>query len=354
MAQENTFRSTDDGIIYPGGAQAQTFRDTNTGLFVTILEGVNPEPPANQAPTGASTFSITMFENTSVDFTRAQLLQGYSDPDGDELFVSNLAASNGSITYLGSNQYRYTSNADYTGSDTITYTVSDGLLNAATPGAFNVTVEVFQGDPPDFDPVNYNSVIPGNFYLSEDYSISIQKTMLLEGIIGDNLAIQSITYSNGATATEEAFTWRLVGDADNSIQFFTITYFNTVSGETLAANRSLENVFYSYIVKESAVNHNSSITYGNDYAFPSNAAIFFNNWTHTGGLPIWITDVTLAAGTDSSKAVLSLDSGFNETATYLVNFDYNNVLITDVFTVEFKVTDGVQTSDVDFFTISFQ
>lgn len=72
------------------------------------------------------------------------MLSNDSDADGDDLSTSiSVAPSNGSVTLSG-NSYTYTPNADFVGSDSFNYLVSDG--NGGTDSALvTITVEASSG-----------------------------------------------------------------------------------------------------------------------------------------------------------------------------------------------------------------
>ncbi|HEY9834907.1 MAG TPA: cadherin-like domain-containing protein, partial [Stenomitos sp.] len=69
-------------------------------------------------------------EDTAYTVTTAQLLSGFTDVDittnGQTLSVTNLTASNGTITNNGDGTYTITPTANYNGNVTLTYSVSDG------------------------------------------------------------------------------------------------------------------------------------------------------------------------------------------------------------------------------------
>jgi Ca2+-binding RTX toxin-like protein len=81
----------------------------------------------NDAPTGTATAQLaTGIEDTAYIVSAADLLQGFSDADGDSLSVSALTTNNGSIINNGNATYTFTPNANYNGTVNLSYNVTDG------------------------------------------------------------------------------------------------------------------------------------------------------------------------------------------------------------------------------------
>jgi hypothetical protein len=59
-------------------------------------------------------------------FTASDLLQGFSDVDGDSLSVINLSSSSGFLQDNQDGTYTLTPNANFNGNISLTYQVSDG------------------------------------------------------------------------------------------------------------------------------------------------------------------------------------------------------------------------------------
>ncbi|WP_157139018.1 cadherin-like domain-containing protein [Asticcacaulis biprosthecium] len=95
--------------------------------------------PVNDAPalTGIPAV-LTMTEDTALTVTMAQLLAGWSDVEGGILSINGVTANHGNVTAVEGG-YLLTPDADYNGTMTLSYVVSDGqvgLSNAAM--TFNV------------------------------------------------------------------------------------------------------------------------------------------------------------------------------------------------------------------------
>lgn len=79
-------------------------------------------PAANNAPVGVDD-TATTDEDTSVNI---DVLANDTDADSDTLSVTAASATNGTVVIETDNTLTYTPNSGFTGSDTISYTVSDG------------------------------------------------------------------------------------------------------------------------------------------------------------------------------------------------------------------------------------
>ncbi|MDP2904216.1 MAG: cadherin-like domain-containing protein [Methylovulum sp.] len=96
-----------------------------------------PLAAVNDAPSGATTAILaTGAEDTAYNINPADLLQGFSDADGDVLSVSDLSASNGVVTGNATDGFTITPTLDFNGAVTLGYNVidSNGGGIAATQG----------------------------------------------------------------------------------------------------------------------------------------------------------------------------------------------------------------------------
>ncbi len=96
----------------------------------------------NDPPTAVAD-SVTIQEDTSASI---QVLANDSDPDGDTLTLVSVTTPQHGTAVIQSGAIRYTSLADYHGSDAFSYTISDGHGATAT-GNVSVTVSSVN-DPP--------------------------------------------------------------------------------------------------------------------------------------------------------------------------------------------------------------
>ncbi|WP_172957530.1 cadherin-like domain-containing protein, partial [Aphanothece sacrum] len=70
-------------------------------------------------------------EDTAIIIYAADLLAGFSDLDGDTLSVVGLTSNNGTLVDNGNGTYTFTPTANFNGTVTLTYGVSDGTATLA-------------------------------------------------------------------------------------------------------------------------------------------------------------------------------------------------------------------------------
>ncbi len=101
---------------------------TMTGVEAfEFSDGVRVElEPANQAPTGTATATLTGTEDSSRLITLAELVEGFTDSNGDVLTVSGLTTSAGTVVDNLDGTWTFTPDADFNGPVTLTYQVEDG------------------------------------------------------------------------------------------------------------------------------------------------------------------------------------------------------------------------------------
>lgn len=120
--------------------------DTTPNTLGFNVTAVNDAPVLtdNQATLANGT------EDTAYTVTLDQLLQGYTDADGDTLSITGLSANQGTITDNQDGTYTITPTAQYSGAVTLSYTVTDGnSANASGTLGFNLNAPptiTFTGD----------------------------------------------------------------------------------------------------------------------------------------------------------------------------------------------------------------
>ncbi|UPW19697.1 glycosyl hydrolase family 8 [Agarivorans sp. TSD2052] len=106
---------------------------------------VTPPPTGGNKPPVANNDSASTQQDTAVNI---QVLQNDSDADGDSLTITSFTqAGNGSVSQVG-NALSYTPNSGFVGSDSFSYTLSDGQATANASVAITVSANDGGGTPP--------------------------------------------------------------------------------------------------------------------------------------------------------------------------------------------------------------
>ncbi|MGB2984286.1 MAG: Ig-like domain-containing protein, partial [Phycisphaerae bacterium] len=119
----------DDGstiTVEPGGGQSFTVNYSNVENITTAEGTYNPGgiPAGNNAPDAVDD-AVSTTEDTAV--TTGNVLANDTDPEGDTLSVTGFTqGANGTVVDNGDGTFTYTPNADFSGTDSFTYTVDDG------------------------------------------------------------------------------------------------------------------------------------------------------------------------------------------------------------------------------------
>jgi hypothetical protein len=149
--------------------------------------------PPNSPPT-ASNDTVSVAEDSSVTLN---VLANDRDPDGDTLTVTSVTQpQHGTATQVSSSHVRYNPSLNYHGSDSFTYTVSDGKGGTAT-GTVQVTVTPVN-DPPVAQPDT--ATVP------EDGSVVINVVANDTDVDGDTLTVTAVGQPSHGTATKVSAT----------------------------------------------------------------------------------------------------------------------------------------------------
>jgi large repetitive protein len=163
-----------DAIIY-------TISDGNGG-FSTAAVTVTVTP-VNDTPVAVNDTTSTN-EDTPVTFA---VLANDTDPDGDPLTVTAASAANGTVVINPDGTITYTPNANFNGTDVVTYTISDGRGGTST-ATLTITVDAVN-DPP----VAVNDRATTN----EDTPVTVAVLGNDVDADGDPLTVVSATAPNG-------------------------------------------------------------------------------------------------------------------------------------------------------------
>ena len=172
-------------VAVPAG-QSITATATDPGGNTSEFSGCVQVVLSNTPPDAVND-AVTTNEDTSVTIN---VLANDSDPDGDALSVTSFTqGANGSVTSGSGGALIYTPNANYNGTDSFTYTISDGNGGADT-ATVNITVNPV-ADPPD--------AVDDAASVNEDAEVTIN--VLSNDARGDCAALTVASFTQGANGS---------------------------------------------------------------------------------------------------------------------------------------------------------
>ena len=254
----------------------------------------------NDAPI-AENDNATATEDTQLVFT---VLNNDSDPDGDTLTVATVSANNGTVTVNSADQsLNYSPNANFNGSDTINYTISDGNGGTAT-ALVMVTVNGINDAPVAND---------DNANVNEDSNINISVLENDNDVDGDTLTITAATATSGAVTIDNGISLTYTPNVNFS-GTDTINY--TISdGQGASASSSVS-------VTISAVN---DIPIANADIASTNEDTSVNIDVLANDIDVDGDTLTITAATATSGAV-TIDNGISLTYTPNANFNGSDTI----------------------------
>lgn len=112
----------------------------------------------NTKPTGNSTFSLNgIKQNQTLTISETQLLQGFSDADGDVLTVFAPDVNNGQLSENKKGMWLFTPDANFSGNVTLDYAVGDGKSGFVN-GAVSFSIEAEQVQPKPIEEITTSPV----------------------------------------------------------------------------------------------------------------------------------------------------------------------------------------------------
>ena len=210
--------------------------------FLSIQDNVDSTSIAdlsihvNQAPEGLAAASLVDgVEDTAYIVSASDLLQGFSDPDGDTLSVLGLSADNGSVVDNGNGTFTITPVLNFNGPVELTYTVSDGQ-GGNTPA--NQLFVISPGTPDNAAPIGTATAALAAG--TEDVAYTVSASDLLQGFSdpdGDTLSVSGLSASNGAVVNngDGSFT---ITPALNFNGVVNLSYNVTDGAASIAASQS--------------------------------------------------------------------------------------------------------------------
>lgn len=303
------------GTIDPAASQTNgglysvtvTANDGNGGTASSTFNWTVTNPP----PVAAAD-TLTTDEDTPATIA---VLANDVDPDGDPLTVVSASAGNGTVTINPDGTLGYAPDADFNGSDTITYTISDGN------GGFDTTTVAVTVNAVNDDPVAVTDI----FDATEDTPLVLEVLANDTDPDGDPLTVTEAVSPNGTVTINPDGTLNFVPDADfNGLT--TVTY--TVSDGNGGTSTVTSTINVAPVNDAPVAFDDLAET---DEDTPVTIPVLGND-TDVDGNPLTVTDATSPDGTVTVNP--------NGTVTFVPNPDF-----TGVATITYTVEDGQGGSD---------
>jgi Ca2+-binding RTX toxin-like protein len=239
----------------------------------------------NTAPVvGGAADLGSMSEDASLLLTEADLLALASDIDGDTLSVTGLAvvSGSGSLADNGDGTWTFTPAADWNGSVSFSYTVSDGQ-GGTVPATVALTVSAVNDAPVVGGAVDLGS-------MNEDGSLIVTAAQLLaqaSDIDGDTLSVTGLTVAtgNGSLADNGDGTWTFTPAADwhGSVTFDYTVADNNGGTAAGSANLAVEPVNDAPVIEV------NSVLLADDLTAQSLAGSLSATDAESGAADLWYT-----------------------------------------------------------------
>ncbi|WP_299672063.1 Ig-like domain-containing protein [uncultured Roseobacter sp.] len=183
-----TFDGIDAAVVDATGNSADAVVPAG-GSLVTSTAPIDGSGPSNIAPEAAAD-TVSLDEDGSV---LIDALANDTDADGDALVLTGVSGAANGVAVVDAGQVAYTPNADFNGSETLSYTIIDGNGGTDT-GTITITVNA----------VNDLPVASGEAVtLDQDGSILVDVLANDTDVDGDVLALSSVgTAANGSASIE--------------------------------------------------------------------------------------------------------------------------------------------------------
>jgi large repetitive protein len=288
----------------------------NGGVYSATVTGTDPGGLAtsrtftwtvtNPAPTAVNDAATTN-EDTAV--TIAPLVND-TDPDGDPLRITAATAPNGTVVINANGTITYTPRANFNGTDTITYTISDGN------GGFSTAVVIVTVNAVNDAPVAVNDAARTN----EDTPVTVAVLANDTDPDGDPLTVTAASAANGTVIVNPDGTIRYTPRA-NFNGTDTITY--TISDGKGGTSTATVTVTVDP-VNDPPVATNDVATTNEDT--PVTISVLGND-TDVDGDPLTVVSASAPNGTVVINA--------NGTITYTPKLNFNG---TD--TITYQISDG--------------
>jgi ELWxxDGT repeat protein/VCBS repeat-containing protein len=177
---------------------------------------------------GTDTYTNVPANNTFTVSAASGVLQNDSDPEADPLTVSAdvRTSTNGTLSLNSDGSFTYTPIANFRGTDSFTYAVSDGLN--ATTGTISLSVGATNGAPV--------VAIPGAQTVLQNTNLFISGIQVSDVDAGSNPIQVTLSATNGNLSLSTTTGLAVTGDGSSAV---------TLTGAIAAINAGLTNLRYT-------------------------------------------------------------------------------------------------------------
>lgn len=295
----------------------------------------------NNSSPKAGTDNYTTQEEISLSISLSEILENDSDPDNDTITLSSIGNASNGVAILSGDMISYTPNKDFFGSDTFSYTISDGKGGSAS-GKVNIQVENVNDAPlavisklSDIALFTINTKLSFNARLSSD--IDGDTLSYLWQLVDKQGQIISL---NNATSEDISFQIENLGEYQLSL---------TVNDGKL--NSQIETLnFHVYqapkaIIKDvGEVDEGTLVTLNASQSIDANNAGLNYQWQQVSGVPVkLLTDTTseisfyapeiFVAGSNKLTFNLQIVDGLGLGDQTSITLDINDVAFSDAWDI---------------------
>ena len=229
--------------------------------LLSLQDGINSTSIAdlsvhvNQGPAGAASAQLAAgLQDTAYILYAADLLQGFADPEGDQLSVGSIWSDSGSFVDNGDGTFTFTPASGFSGPVEITYVVDDGnggfatgnqllVIAAPTPPPANEAPTVALANIVAATPENAGEVKVADIVVTDDGQGT--NDLYLSGADAASFAIVdgALVFTGGAdfeTKSSYSVTVNVddasIGQSPDSSQTFTLAIANVNEGPAISSN----------------------------------------------------------------------------------------------------------------------
>jgi VCBS repeat-containing protein len=179
----------------------------------------------NDAPVKTSTVALANgTEDVLYTVSKASLLAGFSDPDGDVMSVTGLSASQGTVTANADGSFSVSQAANFNGNVTLQYTVSDGHGGSLAASKTFLVAPV--NDAPVAAPDSGMATVGGATVsidvLANDTDVDVGDTKALVSVNTSGTK-GSVSIANGKVSYDPAAAFQSLGAGATATDTFTYT-----------------------------------------------------------------------------------------------------------------------------------